>query len=66
MVELELTRRLEGMHVAALRIDARHHVRDHAVLACRVESLQDDQHGPLMLGIEPLLQRAEPLSTLHE
>src|SRR5262249_48980182 len=66
MVELELTRRLEGMHVGALRIDARHHVRDHAVLACRVKSLEDDQHGPLMLGIEPLLQRAEPLSTFRE
>src|SRR6266511_1840483 len=53
VVELELAWRLEGMHVAALWIDAGHHMLDDAVLACGIEPLEDDQEGPAVLGIEP-------------
>ena len=44
------------MHLAALRIDAGHHVFDDAVLAGGVHALKHQQHGPLAMGIEPLLQ----------
>ena len=39
---------------------------DDAILACSIESLEDDKDGPLVLGIEPLLQLAEPLGALCE
>src|SRR5581483_12460458 len=61
VVELELARGLEGMHLAALRVHARHYVLDHAVLAAGVEALQHDEDGPLMLGVEPVLELGEPL-----
>ena len=50
VVELLGARRLEGMHLAALRIDARHHVLDDAVLAGRIHRLEDHQHRPAVLA----------------
>ena len=66
VIELELARRLEGMHVAALRIDAGHHVLDDAVLAGGVQSLEDDEDRVSVLGIEPFLQGPQPLGTFGE
>ena len=66
VIELELARCLEGGYVAALRIDAGHHMGNHAVLPRRVEPLQDDEDRPLVLGIELVLQGAETLGTLSE
>src|SRR5262249_20575537 len=40
MIELFGARLLEGMDLAALRIDARHHVLDRAVLAGRIHRLK--------------------------
>ena len=59
-----MARRLEGMHLATLRVDLRHHVLDDAVFSRRIQSLQDDQDRPAVLGIEPLLQIAEALGPL--
>ena len=39
---------------------------DDAILACSIESLENDKDGPLVLGIEPLLQLSEPLGALCE
>ena len=66
MIELELARHLEGMHLAALRIDAGHHVLDHAVLSRRVERLQDDEDGVRVVGVEPLLQGRQSLHAFGE
>ena len=50
---------LEAEDLAALRIDARHHVLDRAVLAGRVHRLKDQQHGIAVGGVEQLLLRAQ-------
>ena len=47
------------MHLAAQRVDARHHVLDDAVLAGCIHGLEHDEHRPAVLGIEPLLQVGE-------
>jgi hypothetical protein len=52
VVELFAARGLERVHLAALRIDPRHHVLDRAVLAGGVHRLEDQQHAPLVLGVE--------------
>ena len=57
---------LNGMDLAALRIDARHHVLDGAVLAGRVHRLENDQHRPAVLRVEPLLQLGEPLDAVRQ
>ena len=49
----------EAEHLAALRIDAGHHVLDGAVLAGRIHRLKNQQHGIAVGGVEKLLQRAE-------
>ena len=54
------------MHLAALRIDAGHHVLDGAVLAGRVHRLEDRQHRPAILRVERLLQFGEPLHAVGE
>ncbi len=64
MIELLCARRLERMHLAALRIDARHDVLDDAILAGRIHALQHDQHRPVVVGIEPFLQLGEALGVL--
>ena len=56
MIELLVARRLERVHLAALRIDARHHVLDRAVLAGRVHRLEHREHRPAVLRVELLLQ----------
>ena len=43
------------MHLAALRIDAGHHVFDDAVLAGGIHALEHQQHRPLAVGEQPLL-----------
>jgi hypothetical protein len=40
----------EGMNLHCLRVDAAHHVLDGAVLAGRVEPLQDEEHAIHILG----------------
>ena len=54
------------MHLAALRIDARHDVLDRAVLAGRVHGLKDQQHRPAVLRVEPLLQLGQALDPLRQ
>ena len=41
-----------------------HDVLDRAVLAGRVHGLEDEQHAPLVLGVELLLRRREALDAL--
>ena len=60
MVQLLRRRRFEREHLAALRVDAGHDVFDRAVLAGGVHRLEDQQHGPLVLGVELVLQFAQP------
>ena len=66
VIELLMARRLEGMHLAALRIDAGHHVLDGAVLARCIHRLEDCQHRPAILRVELLLQRGEALHSVCE
>ena len=63
-VVVEVLRRglLEREHLAALRIHARHHVLDRAVLAGGVHRLEDEQQRPAVLGVEHLLLLREPLA----
>ena len=62
--ELLVARLLEGMHLAAHRIDPRHHMLDRAVLAGRVHALEDDQHRPAVLGVELLLHDPQTLDVV--
>ena len=66
VLEFFRARLLEGMHVDALRIEARHHVLDDAVLAGGVHRLQHDQHRPGAAGVKPLLQIGKPRDALGE
>src|SRR5437899_5155547 len=66
MIKLARARRLERMHQAALRIEAGHDVLDHAVLASRIHRLQHDQESPTIVGVEPFLQRREPIEICGE
>ena len=50
---------LEAEHLAALRIDAGHHVPDGAVLSGRVHRLKDQQDGMAVGRVEKLLLRAQ-------
>ena len=45
----------EAEHLAALRIDAGHHVPDGAVLSCRIHRLKDQQDGIAIGRVEKLL-----------
>jgi hypothetical protein len=60
VIELFRRRRLERVDLAALRVDAGHHVIDDAVLAGRIHALKDHQHGPAILGPQALLQLGKP------
>ena len=60
VVELLRRRRLERIHLAALRIDARHHVLDGAVFPGGVHRLEDQQHRPAVLRVELFLQLLQP------
>src|SRR5688572_21079856 len=66
MIELFRRRRLERVHVATLRVDAGHHVLDRAVLAGGVHRLEDQQHRPAILRVEPFLQAGHSLAALLE
>src|SRR4051812_6919568 len=48
----------------ALRVDAAHHVADRAVLAARVERLQNDQEAEGVLGGQTRLEVVEQLDSL--
>ena len=52
---------LEAEDLAALRIDARHHMPDGAVFSCRVHRLENQQHGMAIGRVEKLLLRAQLL-----
>src|SRR5262245_21214434 len=66
VIELFGRRRLERVDLTALRIDAGHHVTDRAVLAGRVDALKDQQHAPLVLRVELLLERGQPRGQVLE
>jgi hypothetical protein len=59
-------RRLEGIDLATLRIDAGHDVFDGTVLAGGVHGLEDEEQGPFVLGIEPVLEIAEEFDAAGE
>jgi hypothetical protein len=59
-------RALERDDVAALRVDARHHVFDRAVLAGRVERLQDHEQRVGVARVQQLLRGGELLRELGE
>src|SRR4029453_8506587 len=61
VVEILRGRRLEGVHLAALRIDSGHHVLDRAILAGGVHRLKGEEDGPAVLRVEPVLELGERL-----
>ena len=58
VIQFRRTRVLEAEYLAALRIDAGHHVLDGAVLSGRVHGLKDQQHRIAVGCVVKLLQRA--------
>src|ERR1700758_1914586 len=56
VLQLPVRWRLEGMHLATLRIYARHHVLDGAVFAGGIHRLENQQKRPCILGVESVLQ----------
>ncbi len=66
MVQLLLRGALEGVDLAALRIDAGHHRPDRRILAGRVHRLEDQQQGPAVVGIEQLLQLLQVADAVGE
>ena len=59
-------RRLEVVDLAALRVDARHHVADGAVLAGRVHRLEDQQQRARVLGVELALLFRQAANAFRE
>ena len=59
VVELLRRGRLEGIHLASLRIHAGHDVFDRSVLAGGVHRLKDQQQTPTVLRVQLLLQPGE-------
>src|SRR5215475_814000 len=57
---------LEGIDLAALRIDARHDMLDHTVLSGRVHRLKNKQHSPAILCVEHVLQFGKQLDTARK
>src|ERR1043165_3768319 len=66
VLQLLRTRVLEAEDLAALRIDAGHHVLDGTVLSCGIHSLKDDQESIAVVSIEQVLQLAQLLLVLGE
>src|SRR6267378_6542722 len=66
MLQLLGARVLEAEYLAALRIDAGHHVFDDAVLAGRVHALEDEQESVPVGRVQQALQRAQLLALLGE
>ena len=56
----------EGTDLHRLRVDTAHHVLDGAVLAGRVESLQDQEHAVRVLRGEPVLILGEEIHAVGE
>ena len=66
VIEILRRRGLERGDLHALRVDARHHVLDGAVLAGGVHRLKDQQDAPAVLCVEHALRLAEPLDAARE
>src|ERR1700752_3412907 len=66
VVEILGGRRFEGMDLAALRIDAGHHMLDGAILAGGIQGLKDRQYRPFVLRVELVLQLSERLYAAGE
>src|ERR1044071_8329965 len=54
------------MNDTSLRVETGHHVLYGPGLSRRVDPLQDDQQGPPVLGVEPLLQVGQARSMLGD
>src|SRR5262245_16248461 len=54
------------MDLAALRVDAGHHMLDGAVLTGCVHRLEDSEQGPAILCVQPFLQIRKPLDTFGQ
>src|SRR5271166_4461992 len=64
VLELDRARMLVAEHLAALRIDPRHHVCDDAILAGRIHGLKNEQYGVAAGRVQELLPGAELLHVL--
>ena len=56
VIEFLSRRSLEAVHLAALRVQPRHHVLDGAVLSRRIHRLKDDQQRVPVLCVENVLE----------
>ena len=66
VLALDLVRGAERNHPAALRIQSGEHPPDRAVFARRVHALEHEQHRPLFLGPQAVLEDLEPLHQLGQ
>src|SRR5579859_1581068 len=66
VIEFFGARSFEGVHIAALGVDAGHDVFDDAVFASSVHRLQNNQKGPAVLRIEFFLNATEELDAVVE
>ena len=66
VVQIFGTGMFEADHLTALRIDAGHDVLNHAVLACRVHCLEDQQQRPGIRSIKQALPFAELLDMIRQ
>ena len=57
-------RLLEGMDVCAFRADPGHHVFDDVIFPSPIHTLEHQQQGVAVLGVQELLQRLESLEAL--
>ena len=64
MVKLCFGGGFERVDLASLRIHAGHDVLHNSIFAGRIQSLQDDQHRPIALGIKLVLQVGEMIGAL--
>ena len=62
MIEVLGRRRLEGVDLTALWVDARHDVLDGAIFAGRVHGLKNQQYSPFVLRVKLVLQISEGLN----
>jgi hypothetical protein len=66
VLQLGFGRGLEGRHDAARRIETAHHVADGPVLPSGVHRLEHHEERVPAVGVEKVLQIAEPLEVLVE
>ena len=66
MIEFFGRGRFERKHLAALRVDSRHDVLDHAVFSSSVHGLKDQQERPAILRVQFVLQFGELLDALFQ